>query len=1045
MKKMFFMASLLLLTFSVNAQEADEWQNMEVNEVNRYPMHTDFFTYESKEKALDGDMTKSANHISLDGDWKFSFVENADERPTDFYRTDIDDSKWDTMKVPGMWELNGFGDPVYVNIGYAWRGHYKDNPPYPPTKDNRVGSYRRTITIPESWKGSQVIAHFGSVTSNIYLYVNGSYVGYAEDSKVAAEFDITPYIHAGENLIAFQTFRWCDGSYCEDQDFWRLSGVARHSYLYAKNPTSSLTDIRILAGLDDAYTNGTLHIESTVKGLTSVSYELLDPEGKAVSLTPVSQGTKSISKNESVSTEEYAIVNPEKWTAETPHLYTLVATIHETNKKGKVSKTVGVVTQNVGFRRVEIKGDHLLVNGKAIYVKGADRHEMDPKGGYVVPVERMVEDIQIMKRLNLNTVRTCHYPDDPIWYDLCDKYGIYVIAEANQESHGLGYEPTSIAKTPLFARQILERNQHNVSIFYNHPSIIIWSLGNETVDGPNFQAAYDWIKTQDISRPIQWEQGRKGTDTDIFCPMYMDQNRCQQYADSDDPMDTKPLIQCEYNHAMGNSSGGFKEYWDIVRQNKRFQGGSIWDFEDQALWGIVRTGAGPEVLTLTYGGDYNDYDPSDNNFNCNGFITADRKLTPQAYEIGYQYQSIWSELVDKKDLKVSVKNEYFFRDLSNVLLHWEVRNNGEKVADGLIDNLDVAPGETKEFALGLAVEDNVDAEVLLNLIYELKKEEGLLPAGNIIAHQQFEINPYDYERATPLEVNPRILRSNLAPVNAPDVKIEGGGLVYDTQVKFDEKTGFLTEIVQNGDTLLGEGGSLLPNFWRAVTDNDMGAQLHRKFRVWREPQMNLTSFTQKDNVTTAVYDMPEVGATLTLTYTVHESGALEVKEAMTVGENNSAPGMFRFGMVMQLPKENNKSLFYGRGPNENYSDRCSGAMIGIYEKTADEQFWPYVRPQETGTKTGIRWWEQGPLRISSDGEFTASALPYDVLTLDEGLEKGQRHPEQLTESKYTNLFVDKVMTGVGGIDSWSRNAEALPKYRVPCEDREFTFYITPAR
>ncbi len=1033
MKKTFFIAALLPMVLFVNAQEADEWQNMDINEVNRYAVHTDFFTFESREKALAGDITKSDNHISLDGDWKFSFVENADERPADFYSPSLDDSKWDTMPVPGMWELNGFGDPVYVNIGYAWRGHYDNNPPYPPIKDNRVGSYRRTINVPESWKGSQVIAHFGSVTSNIYLYVNGSYVGYAEDSKVAAEFDITPFVHTGDNLIAFQTFRWCDGSYCEDQDFWRLSGVARHSYLYAKNPSASLTDIRIAASLDDTYTNGTLHISSQTKGLASISYELLDPEGKTVKMVPTAANT-------------YSILTPKKWTAETPHLYTLVATIHETNKRGKVGREVGVVTQNVGFRRVEIRGDHLLVNGQPIYIKGADRHEMDPKGGYVVPVERMVEDIQIMKRLNLNTVRTCHYPDDPTWYALCDKYGLYVIAEANQESHGLGYDSTSIAKTPLFAKQIMERNQHNVSTFFNHPSIIIWSLGNETVDGPNFQAAYDWVKSQDTSRPVQWEQGKKGTDTDIFCPMYLPQEGCVSYVDSNDSLDTKPLIQCEYNHAMGNSSGGFREYWDIVRQNKRFQGGCIWDFEDQALWGIVRTGAGPELLTLTYGGDYNDYDPSDNNFNCNGFITADRRLTPEAYEIGYQYQSIWSELVDKKNLKVSIKNEYFFRDLSNVLLHWEVRNNGEKVGDGLIDGLDIAPQQTKDYELGLTVADGVDAEVLLNLIYELKEEEGLLPAGNIIAHQQFVLQPYDYERATPLHVNPRILTSNLSPVNAPDVKIEGAGMeVCDTQVKFDEQTGFLTELVQNGDTLLAKGGSLLPNFWRAVTDNDMGADLHEKYRAWREPTMNLTSFAQQDNVTTAVYDMPEVGATLTLTYTIHESGVLEVKEAMTVGEENTAPGMFRYGMVLQLPKENNKSLFYGRGPNENYSDRCSSAMVGIYEKTADEQFWPYVRPQETGTKTGIRWWEQGPLRISSDGEFSACALPYDVLTLDEGLEKGQRHPEQLAESQFTNLFIDKVMAGVGGIDSWSSNAEALAEYRVPCENRTFTFYISPAR
>ncbi len=1055
MQKALIIISLLLLSIGVRAQEWTEWTDMEVNEVNRYPVHTDFFTYESREKALQGDKTKSDNHISLDGDWRFSWVADADVLPTDFYSPDLDDSGWSTMKVPGMWELNGFGDPVYVNIGYAWRDHYENNPPYPPTKDNHIGCYRRAITIPETWEGKDVIAHFGSVTSNIYLYVNGSFVGYAEDSKVAAEFNITPFIHVGENLIAFEVFRWCDGTYCEDQDFWRLTGVARHSFLYALDPSAQLTDLRVLADLDENYTDGSLKIESKTKGKVIIKYDLLDPEGRSISLFPPTKEVSEIEEGVNLVSEEYKLKSPKQWTAETPNLYTLVANIYSVNKKGKKDKLLGVVAQHIGFRKVEIKEGRFLVNGKAIYIKGTDRHEMDPEGGYVVSYERMVEDIQLMKHLNINAVRTSHYPDDPMWYDLCDKYGIYVVAEANQESHGMGYDATSPAKTPLFARQILERNQHNVSILYNHPCIITWSLGNETVDGPNFQAAYDWIKSVDTSRPVQWEMGKDNSDSDICCPMYWSQAMCQQYADSEES-GLKPLIQCEYNHAMGNSSGGLKEYWDIVRQGKRFQGGYIWDFVDQALYGVCRTGAGPNVYTLTYGGDYNDYDPSDNNFNCNGFITADRRMTPQAYEIAYQYQNIWTDLIDKKELRISVKNENFFRDLSNVLLHWEVLCNGEKTADGLLDGLDVAPQETKEYALGYTLED-VEAEVFLNLIYELKEQEGLLPAGNIVAHQQFELQPYDYERALPHLTNMALIRSNLSPVNAPDVQLQGTGNFADTQVAFDETTGFLTSITLNGEELLGEGGTLKPNFWRAVTDNDMGAGLQHRLEAWREPQMKLTSFAEEDSVTTAVYALEDLHAVLTMTYTILDNGFLEIKESMKLDEEaapllqphiHGAPRelhheLLRFGVVAQLPKENSTSLFYGRGKEENYIDRCSSAMVGIYQLTAEEQFWRYVRPQETGSHTGIRWWEQGPFRVASDGPFCAQALPYDLLELDEGEEKGQRHPEQLTESKYTNLFLDSSMAGLGGIDSWSDNAEALPQYRVEEKDREFTFYIFP--
>ena len=535
-----------------------EWHDLQVNDLNRFAMHTTYFAYEDIQKALKGDMYKSDNFLSLHGDWKFNWVENADQRPTNFYLTDLNDASWKTMPIPGMWELNGFGDPEYVNSGFAWRGHFDQKPPAVPVKDNHVGSYRRVITLPEAWEGKQVIAHFGSVTSNIYLYVNGEFVGYSEDSKVATEFDITPYVKPGENLIAFQTFRWCDGSWCEDQDFWRLSGVARDTYLYARDTSNGIVNISITPDLENNYQDGILNIRTEVKGSPIIEYSLLNANGIEVIKSNVD--FRRVSRGVS----RFTLRNVKKWTAETPYLFTLIATVKD--RKGNI---VEVIPQKVGFRKVEIRNSQLLVNGQPVLIKGADRHELDPDGGYVISRERMIQDIQVMKRLNINAVRTCHYPDDPIWYDLCDEYGLYVTAEANQESHGFGYGPNAEAKKEQFAKQILERNQHNVETYFNHPSIIVWSLGNETVNGPNFEAAYDWIKAKDQSRPVQWEQaGRDGRNTDIFCPMYYPTWSCESYAT--DPNYTRPLIQCEYDHTMGNSYGIQKTIDSIINPKISF-------------------------------------------------------------------------------------------------------------------------------------------------------------------------------------------------------------------------------------------------------------------------------------------------------------------------------------------------------------------------------------------------------------------------------------------------------------------------------------------
>ena len=1018
MKKvlLIMMVAVMAVSMPVIAQQPTmtEWHDLQVNEVNRYAVHTSF---------------PQANRLSLDGTWRFLWVEHANQRPTDFFRMDYDAKNWVDMPVPGVWELNGYGDPEYVNVGFAWRGHFKNNPPEVPVKDNHVGSYRRTITIPADWTGKQVIAHFGSVTSNIYLWVNGQYVGYAEDAKVAAEFDVTPYIHSGENLIAFQTFRWCDGSYHEDQDFWRLSGVGRSCYLYAQDKTEHIQDIRITPDLINNYKDGTLAVKIWAVGKSDARLTLLDAAGKEVASQTVRSWQESQPKQGGVVLH---VNNPQKWTAETPYLYTL-----------KIEYGHQVTTQRVGFRKVEIKDAQLLVNGKPIYIKGVNRHEMDPDGGYVVSRERMIQDLQLMKRFNINAVRTCHYPDDPLWYDLCDEYGIYLCAEANQESHGFLYQNPSPSKDPIFRQQIVERNQHNVAVNFNHPSVIIWSLGNETADSENFTAARQWILSQDQSRPIQYEPAGEGANTDIFCPMYMIQWHCEGYAK--DNRKQKPLIQCEYNHVMGNSGGGLKEYWDLVRKYPKFQGGFIWDFVDQALHGKDKQGRD----IYTYGGDYNKYDPSDNNFNCNGLVSPDRVPNPHMYETGYEYQNIWTEPVDITQGKLRIRNEYFFRDLSNYVMDWTLLCDGRVIRSGQVEQISCAPQGTVEVTLPLGNCDGA-GEYLLNVDYKLKNAEPLMQKGQTVAYQQ-------------LTVKPGTLALQDATAKLPSLKVKDSkrdtllSVTNDAvNIQFNKVSGFMVRYTVADRQLLGEGGVLRPNFWRALTDNDMGGQFQKDNKVWKNPTLNLVTFhaekvkkPQPCVVVTAVYDMPDVKAQLTLTYHISGDGRIKVVEQLKTDKDTKQPDMARFGMVMQLPYEMERSAYYGRGPIENYGDRKLSQRIGIYNQTADEQFYPYIRPQENGLKSDVRWWNQTTaqgqgMRIEAVEPFSVSALHYAIEDLDEPKPaKGQRHSTQVPKSKYTNLCIDGAHTGVGGANSWSNWGLALPKYRVPYQDRTFTFQFVP--
>ena len=1042
-------------TVAIQQPTFTEWHDLQVNEINRLPLHTMHFAYDPNDFPGTGaeylDKKKSMNYLSLEGTWKFNWVANADERPTDFYKTDLDDSKWNNIQMPGNWEMLGYGQPEYVNVGFAWRGHFDQQPPAVPTKDNHVGSYRREINIPSNWDGKRVIAHFGSVTSNIYLYVNGKFAGYAEDSKVAAEFDITPFLKKGKNLIAFQTFRWCDGSWCEDQDFWRLSGPARENYLYARSKDHRLLDVRVETELKNNYKDGYLNITAKVQGNTLAYFGLYDPDGKEVIVT----GTDNVRNG--VAKYQLRVKNVRKWSAETPNLYTLVVSPIQ---NGGMYLPYEIVQVKVGFRKVEIKNKQFLVNGQPVLLKGADRHEMDPDEGYNVSEQRMIQDIMMMKRMNINAVRTCHYPDDPRWYDLCDKYGLYVVAEANQESHGFQYGDDAAAKKPEFAKQIMERNQHNVSMFFNHPSIVTWSLGNETVMGDNFLQAYKWIKSQDKTRPVQYEQARRGEGTDIFCPMYYPVAASEKYAK--DPNSPMPLIQCEYNHTMGNSGGNLSDYWDLIRKYPILQGGFDWDFVDQALhrnivkpMSILPYKMNNEELRkieYCYGGDYNKYDPSDNNFNCNGIIGPDRQMNPHAYEVAYQYQNIWAKMVNAETGEVSVHNENFFRDLSNYALAWSLEEDGVETQNGTIADLDVPAQQTKNFIIPYDKSKIKGKEVFLNIDFRLKEAEPLLTAGQVMAYAQL---PVVTKQACSGDCSKMLAQGHgkkkmkLAAKKNNVVAVTTPNLTF----KIDRSTGLISEYAYNGKSLLGEGGTLKPNFWRAPTDNDMGAGLQKKFKAWKNPQMNLKNIdVKKDKKTNSVtiltsFDMPEVQGQMDITYVVFaNTGAVKVTEDFKATEGAKVSDMFRFGMLMQMPYTMEKSNYYGRGPIENYSDRKDCMRIGVYTDDADNQYFPYIRPQESGTKSDIRWWKQTDatglgLQVKSCTPFYASAIHFDTEELDDGDDKEQRHSFDLKKSKYTNLFLDAAHMGVGGENSWG--AWPLEKYRVHYGNKTFTFTLIP--
>ena len=1030
-KKTFLHISLLAVlcvasNVTVKAQNETRWHNVDINQQNREPRRASFFAFEDLNKAQGFDKKQSSNYLSMEGTWKFNFVKDHNKRPLNFFKTNFDDSSWKDFPVPGLFELNGYGDPTYKNIGYAWATQFDPKPPYISETNNYTGSYRRTFELPKDWKGKDVYFHVGSATSNLTLWVNGKYVGYSEDSKVAAEFNISKYLKPGKNLIAMQVMRWCDGSYFEDQDFWRLTGIAREVYLYAR-PKAHVADIRLNAGLENNYQDGVLDYQvSLVGGNSEVSVSLCDKNGKQVASAA---GVKGAIK----------VPQAKAWTAETPNLYQVFVTV-----KGKQGVTE-VIPQKVGFRNVEIKNAQLLVNGKPILIKGADRHEIDPDGGYIVSVERMIQDIKIMKQLHINAVRTCHYPDDPRWYDLCDEYGLYVTAEANLESHGMGYGEKSLAKFPEYLQTHIERNEGNVKTFINHPSIIVWSLGNEAGYGINFEKTYDWVKAYDKTRPVQYERGGYDSKTDIYCPMYIDYEESEKYCQGDG---TKPYIQCEYAHAMGNSEGGFKEYWDLIRKYPKYQGGYIWDFVDQGLRDKSPI-TGKEIFT--YGGDYGRYPASDYNFNCNGIIAPDRRLNPHAYEIQYYHQNVWIQDFDAKEGSFNVYNENFFKNIDDLSLTATIYANGIKLSSVAInDTKGIAPQATKKIkneglrnAIAEAEQQHAGEEITVNFAFVSDGKEPLVDKGQVMARQQFVVSEYQFDKVdTPKSSNIDIEETNSY------VKVSAERMT----VTIGKKTGMIDYLDIDQEPVLKFRKSIKPEFWRAPTDNDYGASLQKEMKVWKNPAMNLKSFDKqvlKDSVVlTALFDMPDVKAQLTLRYRINAAGEVAVTEKMVTEKDAKVADLFRYGMELQMPASFSKLEYYGRGPEENYIDRHSSAFIGKYESNVKDEYYPYVRPQESGNHTDIRTFSiYNPTTgkgITFEGytPMECSAIPYAIEDLDAGMEKEHewgQHSGDLIDKGLVQLHIQQRQYGLGCIDSWM--SKPMEKYRMHYGDREFKFVI----
>lgn len=1024
-----------ILTSPANSQNND-WENPSVFEINRLPARATFMNFADKESALSDNYSRSPFFISLSGKWKFNWVPRPDDRPLDFYKNDYNVSSWKEINVPGNWELSGYGTPIYTNIEYP----FTRNPPYIDHRDNPVGSYVKEFELPKDWQNRKIFLHFEAGVSAMYIWINGEKVGYSEGTKNPAEFDITSFVRSGKNKLTIEAYRWSDGSYLEDQDFWRLSGFDRDIYLYSTNQIR-ISDFFAHPNLDSNYKNGELTLDLKYNNYgknqvnAGIQIELIDKKGKTVFSKNASVGLKP--NEETLQSISQKVKSPELWSAEKPNLYTLVITLKDENKK-----VVECVSQRIGFRSVEIKNGNLLVNGKYVYLKGVNRHEHDQINGHVISKETMIADLKLMKQNNVNAVRTCHYPNCTLWYKLCDEYGIYLIDEANIESHGMGYGKENMAFDPTWDNAHLARTYSLVERDKNHPSVIIWSLGNEASNGDVYKKAYQWVKNRDNSRPVQYEQAGEEKTTDIVCPMYASIYQIARYANKKDIY--RPLILCEYSHAMGNSSGNLKEYWETIRENHALQGGFIWDWVDQGI--LTKDENGNPYYA--YGGDFNSKGyPHQENFCLNGLIWPDRTPSPQLVEVKKAYQDIQ---IKEKDLKkgiISIKNEFAFTNLSNYQFKWEVLKNGEKIGESNF-NVEIAPLSTKDIQLKLPeITSKEGEEYLLNIYVSTKTETNLIPANHIIAYEQLVLESNNYfGKIAPLssETVPSIKReTNRIKVAAGDISIE-----FNTNKDDRSNVQSLISYKKGGKEILKS--TIEPNFWRAPTDNDFGANIQRKLNVWRGAGYNrvlkdvLIKENGKEVSIIYLYRLPDVAADYTQTYLIDGTGAITVNVQYKT-TNIEIQEIPRFGNVLILPVELDNYKYYGRGPAENYVDRCDGSKLGIYNSKVKDQYVPYLRPQENGNKMDVRW-----LTLTNENGFGLKVeclQPLGVTVLqnasedfDPGFTKKFMHRNDIYPRNEVILNLDLFQRGLGGTDSWG--ALPLEQYRYKNKDYNFSYKLS---
>ncbi len=1038
--KFLFSLLLALTSMEVFSQEnplPPELENPKIVRINKEAAHATLIPFSDLKTAQGMKSDQSPWYRNLNGKWKFFFVEDPSKRPVDFFKEEFNASSWKDIDVPSNWEIQGYGMPIYVNIPYEWTPN--PDPPHVPHDINPVGSYRLNFNLPENWDKREVFLHFGSAKSALYLWINGKQVGFSEDGKTPAEFNITPYIRKGGNLIAVQIFRWSAGSFLECQDMWRISGIERSVFLFS-TPKVHIRDYFCQSGLLNNYTDGKLNIDLTVHNYQDSKQASLVVKARLYSKLDLARPLAEISSTVNVDPKKESIVKLEKnlpgikpWTAETPELYTLVLSLEE--KSGKIIETVSCKT---GFRTSEIKYGLLLINGKPIKIKGVNRHEHDEKTGHILSDEGMLKDIQLMKQFNINAVRTCHYPNDERWYDLCDEYGLYVIDEANIESHGMGYEPSrTLGNNPDFQIMHLDRTMNVVERDKNHPSVIIWSLGNEAGNGVNFEATYDWVKQRDGSRPVQYERAELGRNTDIYCPMYARIPDLEHYAMY---LQKRPLIQCEYSHAMGNSSGNIQDYWDLIDRYEQLQGGLIWDWVDQGFAATTPDGR----KYWKFGGDYGHFRvTTDYNFCTNGLVFPDRTIHPGLWEVKKAYQNVSFHVVDFTNVRIELKNKFYFTNLNKYNLQWKLMSQGKIIAEEVVACPQIEPLTKGSIDLNLEkIEKKAGQEYFLNLAIITKDDEPLLGRGHILASEQFSL---------PLVPPTKIAETTISALNLKEDALQASLSGPKFELVFDKKSGVITKYESEGVSLLKQGP--VPDFWRAPTDNDLGNRLNVRSKIWRHAGRDriVTSVSVKrineGQISIKVENnLDSARSSLTTIYTISGDGLVQVENSL-VPSTDKLPEIPRLGMNLFVPAGFEKLEWFGRGPQENYIDRNHSADVGQYSGTVEGQFTTYMAPQENGNKTDTRWMV---LRNNQGAGIIFEGLPHFGFSVqhhtaeDLSIElQGRKHFVDVPTRDFVSVYIDYKQMGVGGDDSWGSKTHS--QYCIPAKPYTWSFSFRPIK